>query len=157
MAKFANEVILSYSLLFRCDPRARKEYRSRWRRTAGLNRALDPYLDELCIGSGRTFLNFLTPTYKQPVRESFDASSDFPVLSARLRKIQHFIDSIQPNRVRSLWKDKRDILRWYTFWAVVVLGGFNLVVAIVQTGLSSAQVQLAQVALERDSKRVGAS
>lgn len=50
--------------------------------------------------------------------------------------------------MRSLWKDKRDIMRWYTFWAVVILGGVNLVVAVAQTGLSSAQVQLAREALE---------
>ena len=39
-------------------------------------------------------------------------------------------------------------MRWYTFWAVVILGGVNLVVAVAQTGLSSAQVQLAREALE---------
>jgi hypothetical protein len=143
-----NEVILSYSLLFQCDSRARKEYFAKYRKAAQNDGILDPLLDELCMGAKQSaFIRILHP-FRQPVRETFDASSDFPILSDRLDRIQRFIDGIQPNRIRSLWKDKRDILRWYTFWAVVILGGVNLVIAMVQAALSSAQVQLARQALE---------
>lgn len=148
IAKYVNEITLSYSLLFRCDKKARKEFQTRWKTAADKDGTIDPVLEELCSGTAHHFRLLRDTSYKQPVRETFDAASDFPILSNRLDKIQRFVDSIQPNRMSSLWKDKRDILRWYTFWAVVVLGGINLVVAIVQTALSSAQVQLARAALE---------
>src|SRR5215471_229997 len=82
-----------------------------------------------------------------PVKESFDAFADFPILGSRLMRIQAHIDGIQLNPITSLWRDKRDILRWYTFWAVVLIGSLNLVLAAVQAGLSAAQVEIAKQAL----------
>lgn len=46
---------------------------------------------------------------------------------------------LKPNGIRGLWKDKRDSLQWYTFWAVVCLGCFGAIVAVLQLALSAVQ------------------
>lgn len=144
---FMKEITLSYALLFRFDSRAQHIYKHRERKRASGGGLHDPLVDTLCTDSH--FLSAKSNFFKRrpPVRESINASSDFPILSSRLLRIQEYIDSIQPNRISSLWRDKRDILRWYTFWAVVILGAFNVIIAVVQTSLASAQVQLARQAL----------
>lgn len=142
VGNYMREILLSYSLLFRFDSNAQKIYYNKERKRAGADGHRDPLLDELCMGrdvhTSLRLLYWLTT----PVKESFDAASDFPILSSRLSLVQKHIDSIQPNRISSLWRDKRDIMRWYTFWAVVILGGFNILIAMVQAALSAAQVKL---------------
>lgn len=143
VGNYMREILLSYSLLFRFDSDAQKVYRNKERKRAGAAGHRDPLLDALCMGRNVHVSLRLLYWLTTPVKESFDAASDFPILSSRLSRVQDYIDSIQPNRISSLWRDKRDILRWYTFWAVVILGGFNVLIATVQAALSAAQVKLA--------------
>ncbi|KAE9374904.1 hypothetical protein N431DRAFT_482029 [Stipitochalara longipes BDJ] len=58
----------------------------------------------------------------------------------RLRELKAYMDSQKPGGIRGLWADKRDSLQWYTFWAVIIVGGFSLIlsfmgliVSVVQT------------------------
>ena len=147
VGRYLREILLSYSLLFRFDSHAQKTYHNIERIRAGKDGHRDPLLDELCMGrDAHTSLRLLY-WLTTPVKESFDAASDFPILSSRLWRVQKHIESIQPNRISSLWRDKRDIMRWYTFWAVVILGSFNILIAMVQAALSAAQVKLAMKAL----------
>ncbi len=140
------EILLSYRLLVLFERRARMTYFRRLRIDA-MGDGFDRELDALCLWRQR--LPFLEHFQNAPfrIRETFYCSSDFPILSARLADIDRFINSIQPNRISSLWEDKRDMLRWYTFWAVIILGGISLVVSLVQTALGAVQVQLAQQSL----------
>jgi hypothetical protein len=149
------EVILSYSLLFRLDSRARNIYRRVERKRASIDAYTDPVLDGCCLKQeGFTILRPLA-RFDSPVKESFDAFADFPILGSRLMRIQAHIDGIQPNRIASLWRDKRDILRWYTFWAVVWIGGLNLVIAALQAGLAAAQVKIALQSLQEQQAQSG--
>ncbi|KAL2833834.1 hypothetical protein BDW59DRAFT_64532 [Aspergillus cavernicola] len=137
------EILQSYKLLVLFDVRARSVYQ---RHREDLTQLLDHdnELDILCLGVSHKGLG-LDYRYRPPgLRETFRASSDFPILGPRLLKIEQYIDSIQPNRISSLWRDRRDILRWYTFWAVFFLGSLNLIIAAVQAGLSAEQVRLAR-------------
>jgi hypothetical protein len=54
---------------------------------------------------------------------------------------------LRPTGIRGLWKDKRDSLQWYTFWAVVILGCFSAVMAFLQLGLSAVQAWASVAAL----------
>ncbi|KAL2143246.1 hypothetical protein VTI28DRAFT_10618 [Corynascus sepedonium] len=136
------EILISYKLLVLFDRNSRKLYRS-YLRPGLLGRLFDPVLDTLCLAQKRHWYHEYFGFADFPVRETFYAPSDFPIFSPRLTHLERFIDSIQPNRISSLWRDKRDILRWYTFWAVVILGGVNLLIALAQVGLGAAQVNLA--------------
>jgi hypothetical protein len=51
-----------------------------------------------------------------------------------------YLDSQKPTGISSLWADQRDSSQWFTFWAVIVIGGvgivlttLGLIVSIVQT------------------------
>ncbi|KAJ8130117.1 hypothetical protein O1611_g3517 [Lasiodiplodia mahajangana] len=143
------EILLSYKLLVQFDNKAKSVYRQITADLAKLE-DFDPELDICALGVSRHSRQY--QYYwgrRQFTRETFNASSDFPIFSCRLRKLEQFIDSIQPNKISSLWKDRRDILRWYTFWAVFALGTANLVIALVQTLLSAEQVRLAQLSGSR--------
>jgi hypothetical protein len=136
------EILLSYQLLVRFDRKARASYLGQLRADL-LKGCFDRELDTLCVWRQNSL--FLERFQRAPfqIRETFYSSSDFPIFSARLVDIDRFINSIQPNRISSLWEDRRDMLRWYTFWAVIILGVLSLVIALVQTGIGAAQVELA--------------
>ncbi|KAL6830018.1 hypothetical protein V8C40DRAFT_239087 [Trichoderma camerunense] len=142
-----HEIRLSYQLLIRFDRKARATYLGGLRASA-LGSCFDPKLDALCLWRRQGL--FLERFQRDPlqIRETFYSSSDFPIFSARLVKIDRFINSIQPNRISSLWKDKRDMLRWYTFWAVIILGVLSLAIGFVQTAIGAAQVELARQSLK---------
>lgn len=146
------EILLSYRPVVLFDRYARACYRDSLRGLV-LDESFDPELDSLCLGQLRAWYSEYLRQPPFPVRETFDAQFDFPVYSARFGYISQFINSIQPNRISTLWHDRRDILRWYTFWAVVILGGLGLLVALVQTGLGAAQVHLAAQSLAGNNTR----
>jgi len=43
-----------------------------------------------------------------------------------------------------LWQDRRDMLRWYTFWVVTIIGGLGILLGFGQLGLAAAQVYYAK-------------
>ena len=149
VANMLGEVMLSYTLLFRVDRRSRKVYQSSERARASLIRSadrpqVDPYLDELCGNNiSASFFRF-----GSSVRDSYDSGSDFPIFKNRLKKIQDYVEGIQPNRFMSVWRDRRDLRLWYTIWVVIILGVIGLVVSITSMFLAAAQVELARKAFE---------
>jgi hypothetical protein len=74
--------------------------------------------------------------------EVYSASTDFPRLGYRLIQLQRFSLRQRPSRLTDLWRDRRNPLQWYTFWAVLWVGGAATVLAIVQMGLQAAQLRL---------------
>lgn len=126
------EILLSYKLLFAASPGARKLWRHKERAKAseaayGL---CDPMLEKLC-GS--------KDTVAQDSRLSYSMAKDFPIFAQRLQVIQDDILRQQPNRLSALWNDRRELLRWYTFWAVLVIGIVGLALAIFQCVASALQ------------------
>ena len=145
---FMKEILRTYEILFGSSRKARNLYRNaihehqKETKRTGVEYISDPYLDELCLGTKKyRFYNL-----RRPIKESFEAMSEFPILAQRLLRIQHYIDGFQSNKISSLWRDRRDMLRWYTFWAVIVLGLWNVLVAMAQCFLAAEQVQLAREA-----------
>lgn len=67
-----------------------------------------------------------------------------PYFADRLQDLQQYILCQNPSRAKMLWKDRRDALRWYTFWAVIAIGGVTIVLGVVQTILAGFQVGYAR-------------
>jgi hypothetical protein len=157
---FLQEVLLSYRLLFGQDRESRALFRETQRKRLRVNDNFgDELLDSLCSDSYGSWLfkNSIKalPTAFWPdsclglsrANESYlleqsvySTLSDFPVLGERLLKIQKFSYRQSPSRVRDLWRDRRNPLQWYTFWAVLWVGGVTIILGLVQIGLASAQV-----------------
>lgn len=64
--------------------------------------------------------------------DSYSSQDDFPMLGSRLAAIQEFNLRQQPSKLRDLWRDRRNPLQWYTFWAVLVVGGLSIILATLQ-------------------------
>ena len=106
--------------------------------TGGL---IDPTLDRLCGFK-------VSAAELEPGRVTYNFEKEFPIYSGRLVELQMYILSQNPNRIKLLWRDRRGLLRWDTFWAVVITGGIGLVLAAIQTGLNAIQIGIAFQTLE---------
>ena len=123
---FLDEVLLSYRLLFGDDQRSRKLYAEKHRQKACNRRGGvdDPVLDELCNYKGLKAMKS---------RTSYNKGQHFPILGSRLAVIQEDTDHLQLNNITALWHDRRDLSRWYTFWAVLIIGGIGIILSGIQT------------------------
>jgi hypothetical protein len=137
---YLKEIRLSYRLLFSDKSRSRSWYQSVEKKSALARGYRDPFLNQLCALSTRSESD---ETHADST-VSYNTTTDFPILGDRLLLIQDYVDRQQPSTVVALWKDRRDLLRFYTFWAVAVVGGLGLVFSLVQIFLGAAQVALAR-------------
>lgn len=64
----------------------------------------------------------------------------FPFFGQRLLDVQDYIDDQHPTSWKTLWRDRRDINKFWTFWAVFIFGATTIVIGLVQIGLAIAQV-----------------
>ncbi|KAH8813002.1 hypothetical protein F5884DRAFT_856290 [Xylogone sp. PMI_703] len=151
--RMMEEILLSYSLIFRLHRRAQQRYQKE--KANPSNQLTDPLLDELCLGQpipATTVHSSLSSIFsRKPQKESFEAISEFPIFSGRLLRLQRYMDGIPTNHISNLWKDRRDMSKWYTFWAVIWLGGASLIVGVVQTALAAESVRLAREQLKASS------
>ncbi|WEW60103.1 hypothetical protein PRK78_005588 [Emydomyces testavorans] len=121
-----SEIMSSYQVIFGLDKRSIRHYRhvERKRLLEKYGGCVDPLLDELCKKESPGPINF---------KQTFDVRMDFPILGSRFLALQNYILSRNPSRLRELWNDRRDQLRWYTFWAVIFFGTIGLALGIIQT------------------------
>ncbi|KAM0801934.1 hypothetical protein BDR22DRAFT_887989 [Usnea florida] len=128
-SQFVQEVLLSYKIFFASSRGARNIWRQKERmkafQAAGFK---DPLLDDLCGYNDSS-----------NGRASYSSMSDFPIFAQRLQRIQEDILRQQPTRLSALWNDNRDMLRWYTFWAVIGFGFVTVLFAIHQSITSTLQ------------------
>lgn len=75
--------------------------------------------------------------------DTYSACDDFPVFGQRLRLLQDYSMGQQPSTVKDLWRDRRNPLQWYTFWAVIWVGGFSILLSLLQLFVNVAQLYLA--------------
>ncbi|KAH8601747.1 hypothetical protein B0O99DRAFT_501053 [Bisporella sp. PMI_857] len=135
---FFAEALCSYRLLFGQHDRAIKEF-EKMRSPFAKQDMVDPLLQELCgVAAARTAI------YDQidapSIKSLYSARADFPFLGGRLRKLHEYVDSQNPSDLKTLWFDRRDVLRFYTFWAIFVIGGISIVLSIVQIILTGFQI-----------------
>lgn len=148
------EIILSYRLLFGQDGKSRivareevcklknscanesvdamlldlcerkYEYGSLWWKT--YDKVLQSYPSEIWPITCRTMEGHLLQS------DVYSARDDFPRLGRRLIKLQQFNSRQRPSKLTDLWRDKRNPLQWFTFWAVVIVGGVANILAALQ-------------------------
>lgn len=161
----AQEVILSYRLLFGQDGKSRKVAREEVSKLkescARKNQNVDAMLLDLCERKyehrrlwWKTYDKMLQgyPAEIWPVTcrtmeghlqqsDVYSVVDDFPRLGRRLIRLQQFNARQRPSRLTDLWRDRRNPLQWYTFWAVVVVGGLANILATLQLAVAVVEVQ----------------
>jgi len=163
------EVLLTYRLLFGQSPRSRNLAKDSFakEKSAQSNTgkyAMDPLLEELCtVPLSTSWISRMLSSYK-PLQLSADffpssctngqngkftesasytVEHDFPVFGARLLALQEYNERQKPTRARDLWRDRRNPLQWYTFWAVIWVGSISIILGTLQLGVSIAQLYYA--------------
>lgn len=71
----------------------------------------------------------------------YNARDDFSRLEQRLVKLQQFNSRQRPSKLTDLWRDRRNPLQWYTFWAVMLVEGMANIVATLQLLVALAELQ----------------
>jgi len=163
------ELLLTYRPLFGQSPRSRQlaKYSLAQEKSARLQSSqgdIDPLLDELCTAplstswitrklSPRKHLHltakFFPPSCTNAQNGKFTESAsytvehDFPVFGARLLALQEYNERQKPTRARDLWRDRRNPLQLYTFWAVIWVGSISIILGTLQLGVSIAQLYYA--------------
>lgn len=148
------EILLSYRLLFAQSSHSRRLITHQLQRLQS-QPGLDPVLTTLCtvplrsLQCGPKRLPDIFPYSTMDVNGRLQESStysvheDFPCFGSRLLSLQRFSSRQQPSRVKDLWRDRRNPLQWYTFWAVLVVGGISIVLSILQLLVGVAQLYFA--------------
>lgn len=128
ISQLLHEILLSYRLLFGQDKESRKIFKEM------VNDADDMILQELCS----TKENHFPELFKE--RDFYRLKRDFPILRSRLATLSHQMSNMKPRGWKELWKDKRDSAHWLTFWAVIVIGGAGILLAVIQVLLQAVQL-----------------
>lgn len=131
--------MLSYNLLFRNDPSARKVYRKQKRAIRELLGADDPVLDREC-GFGHASRPGAAKGGARTLQESFRKSVQFPILGYRLTELQVFAREEESNKFWRIVRDKSDTKERLQFVVIVIFGAFALLLAAINTILSAVQV-----------------
>lgn len=148
------EVLLSYRLLFAQSARSRKLIKKHLGELPS-NLDVDPLLVTLCC----TPLKSLHGNSRIPNRifpystlnedgtlqqsDTYSIRDDFPSFGSRLLALQRYNLRQQPSRVKDFWRDRRNPLQWYTFWAVLWVGGISIVLGALQLLVGIAQLYFA--------------
>jgi hypothetical protein len=150
------EILMSYRLVFGQSRGARRLARAVLRMLREEETAKGEYdqlLDVVCTRPCDGVVRALPPSFWPVSCRSFEGSlqeesayssqDDFPMFGARLAKLQEFNLRQQPSKLRDLWRDRRNPLQWYTFWAVLVVGGVSILLSFLQLVVSVAQLVVA--------------
>jgi hypothetical protein len=136
VAHMLQEIILSYRLLFGQNKASRQLFQTLTPFENIPENGKDTFLEQLC---GRKQYQS-NPNGPKQERETYDLSHDFPILRSRLLPLLRHLASKKPRTWKQLWEDKRDSASWLTFWAVIIIGGMGLILAMLQTVLQIVQV-----------------
>ncbi|KAK7438314.1 hypothetical protein Landi51_11650 [Colletotrichum acutatum] len=122
------EILVSYRLLFGQSARSRKLIRSDLQKLEKSGQPFDNLLYTLC-GPKKEVDKLPRRIWPVGCRDFeqgkllesdvYSAQSDFPRLGYRLINLQRFSLRQKPRRLTDLWRDRRNPLQWYTFWAVL--------------------------------------
>ncbi|KAK0108664.1 stretch-activated cation channel mid1 [Cadophora gregata] len=95
-------------------------------------------IQSMHLGDPTSSLNYEV-TLQAALSKRLVSYSQFGVFQTRLRQLRHYMDSQKPRGIRQLWKDKRDTLNYYTFWAVIIFGSLSIFLAFFSLAVSIAQ------------------
>jgi len=134
------EILLSYRLIFGQDKASRRAFRKEHRSSSTRKRLdEDQELMALC-GHNWWKQQIYTEIDAPDAKTVYSGRTDFPFLAERLIILQDFVLTQSPNDWRTLWRDRRDMNRFWTLWAVVIFGAITIALSLIQIGLAIAQV-----------------
>jgi hypothetical protein len=134
VSQLLEETLMSYRLLFGQSKASRRLFRALTPFELIPKEGEDGLLNELC---GRKRCKDWA---KRPDREIYDLQHDFPILRSRIATLNYHLSSRKPRTWKDLWRDKRDSAQWFTFWAVLIIGGFGLLFSFIQVVLQMVQL-----------------
>lgn len=150
------EVLLSYRILFGNSSKSRDLLRQTLARHDSTANAVDPFLLIVCASAVRGRRLWISSASELPSAlfpesvigldgllqepDTYSARDDFPIFGLALLGLQRYNLRQQPSRVRDLWRDQRDPLQWYTFWAVIYVGGATVLLSVLQLGITATQL-----------------
>jgi hypothetical protein len=139
-AHFFREVIYSYALFFAQSSYSRSKFQSHQKqgRSKLPEQNHDPLLERLYSNEWSTTL--IDDLGLGDVKLSYKPETDFPFFAHRLDILQSYSLAQTPNSWRLLWKDRRDLNRFYTLWAALIFGILTLSMGFIQICLAIAQV-----------------
>jgi len=141
LTDLSREIILSLHLIYWQNPESRRVF-SEDKAFAGVPRETrDRLLRDICGGKWTFDFPGCRP------KRIYDLHNDFPILGARLQCLSEHVRLQEPKNLGQLWRDKRNTLQWWTFWAVLVFGFVTVLLAVAQTVLAALQVFYAPRAL----------
>ncbi|KAF4992901.1 hypothetical protein FGRMN_6844 [Fusarium graminum] len=147
------EVLLSYRLIFAQSKHSSKLIQQELC-DASHKSSVDPFLVTLCSSPLKdlhksTFPSDIFPHSvlnvdgKLQESDTYSVGEDFRYFGSRLLILQRYSLRQQPSRVMDIWRDRRNPLQWYTFWAVIWVGGASLVFSFFQLLVGIAQLYFA--------------
>lgn len=136
---FLREVLLSYRLLFAQCPKSRKLFRHVGPSAQMPENAPDTLLQQLCTSKqlSETGMDWVPDD-----RAVYYASKDFGILHDRVKLISNELEKVRPRSVGDLVHDKRDVVQYWTFWSISIIGGIGIALSLIQIVLQC--LQLAQ-------------
>lgn len=147
------EILMSYRLLFGQRRASRKLAKAELYVLKRQDANYDQLLNALCTQSCDSIIRALPLAFWPVTCRSFEgylqeesaysSQDDFPLFGQRLAKLQEFTLRQQPSRLRDLWRDRRNPLQWYTFWAVLIFGCMSIIIALLQLAVAVAQLAAA--------------
>ena len=145
---YFREVLLSYRLLFGQDSKSASCFNSDFKKSLlapidAYRTVPDPLLPRLCGKVWRAEKELYDALDASEAPNHYSPGLDFPCLGDKLLKLQRFSREMQPHSWKVLWSDRRDIQRFYTFWAVLWIGGGTILVGIVGIVMAGLQLQAA--------------
>jgi hypothetical protein len=141
---FVQEILRTYRFLFGQNKGSRKLFSKELKPGICDDGYYDTLLDELC-GMSDADLRLRRPELGALIggRASIFRTSEFPNFGTRLRLVQEHVQKHRPKRLIDLYRDRRDQEKFFTFWAVIIFGTFAIVIGLIQTLLSAAQLSIA--------------
>ncbi|KAG4441575.1 hypothetical protein IFR05_002960 [Cadophora sp. M221] len=158
-SEYFEEILLSYRLIFGLDEKSWRSF-SRIMTTmeeqevsGDLPFVWDPLLHTLCGKSSSS-------EEAQRIYDDIEASesaktypyAEFPFFGKRLIALQEFVKQHQPQNVRSLLNDRRDVAAWYTLWnnqILVFFATFTIFLMLLSLIFQIWQVMLAKQQLDQ--------
>ncbi|RSL87984.1 hypothetical protein CEP52_015362 [Fusarium oligoseptatum] len=100
----------------------------------------DPLLEELCFKDSRR-VHLFAELDIVDLKNIYNLDGDFPYFAERLTALKSFVENQCPHDWKVLWRDRRDVAKFWTIWAVMLFGIPSLLISVIQTILTGFQLQ----------------
>ena len=84
-------------------------------------------------------ISYLLETSQSSGLSEMERYSAYPIYGDRIRELKAYMDEQRPKNLKQLFKDRRDTVGYWAFWAVVCVGGASLILALISVAVSTAQ------------------